>query len=270
MHETDGEDRSSDFSNDVEVDEFFVVRNAVLHASMEHGATGPESEKPFTYWLVEDCLYDETQIMEVVEPRGWRKSWLDSILSVTKTYPSWKVIVSCGESNSIVLIDGKFSTRGELLSGLGDLEEIVEATKQSQRKKRDDKAGILDFKHSYLHGKLQAAMQRVDENGCHYIATFSSTSECSSVCMLVNHSLYESFLEGGYAGNFRAVDSTGAIRGEFDREFYPYTEIVPQYWVVEFSFDGPAKETTRALYDVDDKEVRTLLLDNIVNLPPEQ
>lgn len=251
-------------------DDFFVVRDVFLHASMAHGTTGPDSEEKPIYWLVEDHLHDQTQIFEVIEPEGWNKSWIFSILQLTKEYSGWKVVVSAGNGNSITLTEGGFSANGALFSEAQGLDEIIQIARESEQEARDEKAKVLNFKLTYVRENLKAAMKKVDKNGYHYFATFASNSDPSTVYMLVEHKLYDSYLQGACGADFCAVGNDGEIYDWFDRKYYPYTDLVPPYWLAEFSFDAPAKEFTSTLVDVEDQPVVTLLLNNIVVSPSSE
>ena len=261
----ESDDTAESFGDEEDlIKEFWAVRNKILQASQKHGLTGPEDDSP-VYWIVEDFYYPRTQVMEVYDPEGWNSKWLSSIMRAMADYPEWKLMVSGIKDGGMVIRNGEVTVSGPLFLGCKNLESVLSAAKLVLQNDKQRKAESLESKLSYIRSCLKHAMKETDRNGFYYLATFpGSDTEKTTVWILQRNNSDEAKLEKGYAGSDRPVTGDGTILGLFDRNFWPYTDVCPAYWLVEVRFDGPAKEMTVDLVDQDGKKISTVVMDNIV------
>lgn len=249
-------------------EEFWNVRLAILATTQEHGETGPESRADQKrYWVVDDQYNDDRyHNMEVYEPEGWSVEWLTDLMKTLGQHEGWGVSVGGIEKGHLLVFADRLMVNGSTFEGCDDLEAVVAAAKLATENYLERKNGPLNRQLEYLKGLLPAAMKEVDANGYRGLATFDGFElfEGNAIWILQTKHEDELFLNTG-GGKIRssAVTADGIIHDEYSKEFWPYTDVNPPYWLVTY-LDEDRTATQFELVNEDDKPVGKLTIGKVI------
>ena len=246
---------------------FYAVRGCVLAASQTHGETGPESRSDTPrYWLVEDQYNDELyQIMQVYEPEGWTIEWLTSLMDALRKHERWGVSISNIDQGQLLVFADRVMVTGPTFARCHDLASVVSAARIASEQFDERQNGPLRRQLEYLKRLFPAAMKEARASTYSYLATFDGyqVHEGNAVWVLQTKNDDELRLDTEYAPiRASAVTSDGVIHPQFCRDFWPYTESSPPFWLMAYIVENRTQTKFR-LIDGNDKPVGAITIDKV-------
>jgi hypothetical protein len=217
-------------------EDFWSVRSSVLEAFQIHGETGPDarSDNP-RYWLVDDQYNDELyQNAQVYSPSGWTAEWLLAVVAALRKHPGWALSVSYIDQGHLIAFSDRLMVSGPTFANCNDVYSVVNAARIATEQFEERKLGPLSRQLKYIQRLLPAAMQEALANSYAYLATFNGYElhEGHAIWMLQSKNDSELSVETEYAPlRSSAVTADGTIHPEFCKEFWPYTDVSPPYWL---------------------------------------
>ena len=251
-------------NGDTPFEDFWEVRGSLLAASQRFGATGPESKDSPRYWIVEDQYNDELyQYMEVYEPNAWRADWLLALIAVLGNHSGWGIGISVYEGYVVVFAD-RLMVTGPTFAGCKDLESVVIAAREATERLHQRKYGPLKRQLAYVKTLLPKAMRFADANGFAYLATFDRYELHESPAIWLLRTKRELRLDPVSAScRSTAVTADGEIHPEYCPKFWPYTEVIPPYWLETYLVEDRLCSSFR-LIDEDENQVALLKVDRVI------
>jgi hypothetical protein len=248
-------------------EEFWQVRASVLAASQEHGETGPESKSDNTiYWIVDDQYNDERyQNMEVYKPEGWTIEWLTALIGRLREHKGWAISIGNIDQGHLLVFADRLMVTGPTFENCDDLESVVAAAKLATENFDERKNGPLLRQLEYIKTLLPSAMKDADSNTFSYLATFDGYQlhEGNAVWILQTKNDNELLLDTEYSPiRTTAVTADETIHPEYCKEFWPYTDVSPPYWLLTYVVKDRT-QTNFTMVDEDGNEVGSLSIGEI-------
>jgi hypothetical protein len=125
--------------------QYQTVRNTIVRTCRRHGPTGPLGEFPLdkedadlidwepgddnpVYYIVDDQYNDEMYLyMEFVDPKGFKKAWLEDITETLRQFPGWGIGVNSLQKGYIIIFANKLMVTGPLFRGCRNAISIINA-----------------------------------------------------------------------------------------------------------------------------------------------
>lgn len=238
-------------------EDFWKVRDSILKASQKHGDTGPESRSDSPrYWLVEDQYNDELyQHMEVYEPNGWTTEWLLALIDSLREHKPWAVSIGNIDQGHLLIFGDRIMATGPTFAKCSDLESVVIAARTATGRLEERKNGPLSRQLDYIKQLLPTRIKDADRNAFAYLATFNGyqLSEGNAIWILQTGDRDQLRLDSGCSFiRATAVSTDGTIHPEFCKEFWPYTDESPPYWLLTYM----AEDRAQSSFNVVDEEGR--------------
>ncbi len=247
-------------------EEFWQVRASVLAASQEHGETGPESTDNAIYWIVDDQYNDERyQNMEVYKPEGWTIEWLTALMGPLREHEGWAISIGNIDQGHLLVFADRLMVTGPTFENCVDLESVVSAAKLATENFEERKNGQLMRQLEYIKTLLPSAMKDADANTFSYLATFDGYQlhQGNAVWILQTKNDNELLLETEYSPiRTTAVTADETIHPEYCRDFWPYTDESPPYWLLAYVVEDRTL-TTFKLVDEDGTQAGSLTIGEI-------
>lgn len=250
------------------MEEFWEVRLAIYNATQKHGETGPESEADDPrFWVVDDQYNDERyHNMEVYEPEGWTTDWLTDVIKTLRQHEGWAVSVGGIDQGHLLVFADRLMVTGPTFESCNDLESVVAAARLATENYLERKYGPLSRQLEYLKGRLPAAMKEADANGFAYLATFDGfeLNEGNAIWILQTRREDEFQLDVEYSSmRSTPVTADATIHPEFCKEFWPYTDVEPPYWLLTY-LEEDREITNFEFVDEDGKSMGKLTIGEVI------
>lgn len=250
------------------VEEFWRVRASVLAASQQHGETGPESKSDNPrYWVVEDQYNDDLyQNMEVYQPEGWTIEWLTALTGALGAHEGWAISIGSIDQGHLLVFADRVLVTGPTFQNCDDLKSVVAAAKTAAENFEERKNGPLRRQLGYIKTLLPAAMTIADKNQVTRLATFDGYQLHGGNAIWILHTKNESklLLDGNGPIRTTAVTGDGTIHPEYCKEFWPYTDQAPPYWLSAYIVEDRT-QTRFDLVNGDGKKVGSLTIGEITS-----
>jgi hypothetical protein len=251
-------------------DEFWRVRASVLAVSQQFGPTGPEfrTDAPLHYWLVEDQYNDDLfQNMEVYEPGAWKSEWLSALMGCLEQHKGWAISIGNIENGHVLLYADRVMVARPTFEGCHDIPTIATAAKLACERFEERKNGPVRRQLSFVRDLLPSAMKQVDSQGSAYISTFDGYQllEGNAIWILKRENKDEWMLDPQCSlVRSTAVTSDGQIHPEYCRQFWPYTDVSPPYWLLTYIVEDTSRRDFR-LVNESGEGVASIAIDRVVS-----
>lgn len=255
-------------AGDTPIEEFYRVRDELLAASSQHGPTGPDDLAigHGDYYLVENQYNDEMyQRMDVHFPDAWSAPWLRSLIEVLEKNPPWGIYFGGYDTGQVVLFGDRLMISGPALSGCRDFDSFIADIQAAARDYDERMYGPLLRQLELIRGMLPDAMRRANEAPFVHLATTDSHGrhEGNSIWFLQSASHDELRVDGGGELRSSAVSGEGTIHPQYCRDFSPYVERLPEYWLRTYLVKDKSQRTFKVL-DNKNQVVGVITTDQIV------
>lgn len=251
------------------IEEFWRVRTSILAVSQEFGATGPESEaEEPCYWLVDDQYNDELyQNIQVYKPGGWNTEWLFALAKcLQKNHHGWGIHIGNIDQGHIVVFADRLMVTGSTFANCCDIESVVAAAKLACERLENRRIGPLLKQLDYIRAMLPNAMKEVDTNGFAYLATFDGYQlyDGNAIWILQNRSESELILDTEFSPiRTSAVTADTSLHAEYCKDFWPYTDVVPPYWLLTYIVEDKS-QTSFNLVDKNTNTVGSITIERVI------
>jgi len=240
-------------------EEFWDVRSSILTAVNEHGKTGPESNADgVDFWLVEDQLNDERyHRMEVYSSAAFSVDMIKSLATALRDHVGWGISIGGYDNGNLVLFADRLVLIGNLFEGCGSLGDVATSLRNGVETFRQRKDGSLEGQIKLIKHRLSDAMPDARAEGFAYLATFDhyQLHAYNAVWILQTENNDDVYMETDHGAiHPRAVDADGTIHEPFCRDFWPYTDLAPDFWLVVY-LNGQQNLTEFRYVDEEQTEV---------------
>jgi len=250
-------------------DEFWDVRHSLLAVSQQFGPTGPEfrSDIPLHFWLVEDQYNDDLyQNMEVYEPGAWKAEWLSALIGCLEHHKGWAISIGNIENGHMLLYADRVMVTGPTFEGCRDIASVATAAKLACERLEERRNGPLRRQLEFIRELLPSAMKQVDSVGFTYLLTFDryQLDDGNAIWILQRQNADELMLDTGWSPvRATAVTSDGTIHPEYYRQFWPYTDVAPPYWLLTYLVQEKARKDFK-LVDANANQVGNIVIDRVI------
>ncbi len=247
--------------------DFWNVRQTILETSRQFGTTGPEDGTSVQYWIVEGQFNDDLyQNMEVNEHAAWTTEWLTAMVECLQKCDGWAISIGNIDQGHLLLHADRIMVSGPTFGGCQDLEAVAGAARLAAERFEERKNGALLRQLKYIKTLLPRAMKEVDANTYAFLATFDGyqLSEGNAVWMLQTKTPDEMKLDTYWAAvHDTAVTADGTIHPDYCKDFWPYTDVEPPYWLLAYIVEDRTQSTFE-LQDENGDSVGTMKIDPMI------
>lgn len=220
-------------------EEFWTVRSKVLAGTGPYGKTDPDdgSDSP-DFWLVEDQLnHERYQLMEFNSAEAVSVELFESLSSALKATEGWGIIINGFDYGHILLFEDRLVLAGSLFDGCTTIENVASAVKRGIESLQERKFGALRKQLKLIQLRIARVTTIATMNRFAHIATFDryQLHDVNAVWMLQTENPGKLYMETdhGVIAEY-AVDSDLTIHDPYCRDYWPYTDLHPTFWLVVY------------------------------------
>ncbi len=174
--------------------------------------------------------------MEVYKSEGWTVRWLSELMSALRDHDGWGISVGVDKGHMLLFSD-RIMVTGEVFKDCHSLDSVVLAARLATERYLERKYGPLSRQLAYVKKQLTPAMKLADENKYSHLATFDGyeTREGHAIWMLQTRNKQELMLDiDSSPSRATAVSADETMYPKYCKEFWPYKDVHPPYWLLVY------------------------------------
>jgi len=184
------------------------------------------------------------------------------LIGVLRKHDGWAISIGNIDQGHLLVFADRVMVTGPTFESCHDLESVVAAAKSACESLEERRNGPLSRQIDFIKTLLPAAMKQADQNTFAYLATFNGYQlrEGNAVWMLQTKNETELRLDTEYSPiRSVAVTADGTIHPEYCKDFWPYTDDSPPYWLLAYIVKDQTQTNFR-LIDENGNQVDSLTI----------